>query len=52
MDSSLFSHPIAEQPRPGKFTPDRDERYGSLFLQPAYAAAPPSGDRAEYRPHQ
>ncbi|WP_086853485.1 hypothetical protein [Amycolatopsis kentuckyensis] len=43
MDSSLFSHPLAEQSRPGALTTSQDHRYGSLFLQPVYTPAPPTG---------
>ena len=44
MDSLLFSHPIAEQPRPGTLTTPQEGRYGSLFRQPVYTPAPPSDD--------
>ncbi len=47
MDSSLFSHPIAEQPRPGTLATPQDSRYGSLFRQPVYTPAPASEDDAE-----
>ena len=47
MDSSLFSHPIAEQPRPGTLATPQDSRYGSLFRQPVYTPAPASEDEAE-----
>ena len=36
MDSSLFSHPVAEEPRSETHTAPQGERYGSLFLQPVY----------------
>lgn len=42
-DNSLFSHPIAEQPRPGALTASQEHRYGSLFLQPVYTPAPATG---------
>ncbi|WP_086676407.1 hypothetical protein [Amycolatopsis pretoriensis] len=40
MDSSLFSHPVAEEPRPGTLTTPQDVRYGGLFRQPVYTPAP------------
>jgi hypothetical protein len=43
MDSSLFSHPIAEEPRPGTLTAPQDVRYGGLFRQPVYTPGPSSG---------
>ncbi|MCR6481777.1 hypothetical protein M8542_03000 [Amycolatopsis sp. OK19-0408] len=52
MDSSLFSHPIAEQPRPGTLTTPQDSRYGSLFRQPVYTPAPASGDETERLPQR
>ncbi|SFW78955.1 hypothetical protein [Amycolatopsis australiensis] len=36
MDISLFSHPVVEEPRAGGLSKPQDDRYGSLFLQPAY----------------
>ena len=36
----MFSHPIAEQPRPGALTTSPDDRYGSLFRQPVYTPEP------------
>ncbi len=42
MDSSLFSHPIAEEPRPGTLTTPQDVRYGGLFRQPVYTPEQPS----------
>jgi hypothetical protein len=50
MDSSLFSHPIAEQPRPGTLTTPQDSRYGSLFRQPVYTPAPATDDETEPTP--
>ncbi|OXM66224.1 hypothetical protein [Amycolatopsis vastitatis] len=50
MDSSLFSHPVVELPRPGALTAPQDFRYGGLFRQPAYTPAPPSDGAAEPRP--
>ncbi|MBE8517382.1 hypothetical protein ILP97_07660 [Amycolatopsis sp. H6(2020)] len=44
MDSSMFSHPVAEQPRPGALTTSQGDRYGSLFLQPVYTPAPSTDD--------
>ncbi|RSM35552.1 hypothetical protein DMA12_43790 [Amycolatopsis balhimycina DSM 5908] len=46
MDSSLFSHPIAEQPRPGALTASPEDRYGSLFRRPVYTPAPSTGGGA------
>ncbi|MEU0791070.1 hypothetical protein ABZ342_13460 [Amycolatopsis sp. NPDC005961] len=43
MDSSLFSHPVTEESRPGARTAPQADRYGSLFRQPAYTS-PPSDD--------
>ena len=43
MDSLLFSHPTAEQPRPGALTASSEHRYGSLFRQPVYTPAPSTG---------
>ncbi|MFC5097016.1 hypothetical protein [Amycolatopsis plumensis] len=40
MDTALFSHPVVEEPRPGTLTAPEDNRYGGLFLQPAYPSAP------------
>ena len=40
MDSSLFSHPVAEEPRPGTPSAPQGDRYGSLFRQPVYTPAP------------
>jgi hypothetical protein len=40
MDSSLFSHPAAEEPRPEALTAPQEGRYGSLFLQPVYTPEP------------
>lgn len=42
VDSALFSHPVAEEPRPEALTAPQDQRYGSLFLQPVYPAEPVS----------
>ncbi|MFJ9779542.1 hypothetical protein ACIRSS_08160 [Amycolatopsis sp. NPDC101161] len=42
MDSSLFSHPIAEELRPGTLTTPQDVRYGGLFRQPVYTPSPSS----------
>jgi hypothetical protein len=44
LDSSLFSHPVAEQPHADALTTPQDARYGSLFLQPSYTPAPASDD--------
>ncbi|MGW4057680.1 hypothetical protein ACWEGE_05350 [Amycolatopsis sp. NPDC004747] len=52
MDSSLFSHPIAEQPRPGTLTTPQDSRYGSLFRQPVYTPAPATEDEGEHAPRR
>ncbi|VVJ24870.1 Uncharacterised protein [Amycolatopsis camponoti] len=41
MDSSLSSHPVAEEPRPGALTAPQDDRYGKLFRQPVFT--PPAG---------
>ncbi|WP_329048837.1 hypothetical protein OG738_39840 [Amycolatopsis sp. NBC_01488] len=51
MDSSLFSHPVAEEPRSGAFAAPQDDRYGNLFRQPVYTPAPPADDAAEPAPH-
>jgi hypothetical protein len=40
---TLFSHPVAEQPRPEALTTSQDDRYGSLFLQPVYTPDRPGG---------
>ncbi|WP_143268661.1 hypothetical protein [Amycolatopsis vastitatis] len=40
---TLFSHPVAEQPRPEALTTSQDDRYGSLFLQPVYTPAHTGG---------
>ncbi|MET7995833.1 DUF5994 family protein [Amycolatopsis sp. NPDC005232] len=50
LDNPLFSHPIAEQPRPGALTTSQDDRYGKLFLQPGYE--PGSDTETETRPHR
>ena len=52
MDSSLFSHPVAEEPRPGALATPQDNRYGSLFLQPFYTPAPASGGPNDPAPRQ
>lgn len=52
MDSSLFSHPVAEEPRPGARTAAQDDRYGNLFRQPAYTSAPADDDAPEPAPRQ
>ncbi|OXM68613.1 hypothetical protein [Amycolatopsis vastitatis] len=52
MDSSMFSHPIAEQPRPGALTASQDYRYGSLFLQPVYTPAPSTDGANEPGPQR
>ncbi|VVJ22126.1 Uncharacterised protein [Amycolatopsis camponoti] len=51
MDSSLFSHPIAEEPRPGALTAPQESRYGNLFRQPVYTPAP-SDDTSGPAPRQ
>ncbi|ADJ47956.1 hypothetical protein AMES_6131 [Amycolatopsis mediterranei S699] len=43
MDSSLFSHPAAEEPHPEALTAPQESRYGSLFLQPVYTPEPAPG---------
>ncbi|WP_020643886.1 hypothetical protein [Amycolatopsis balhimycina] len=40
---NLFSHPVAEEPRPEALTTSQGDRYGSLFLQPVYTPAQPDG---------
>ncbi|MDQ7803091.1 hypothetical protein Q5425_05085 [Amycolatopsis sp. A133] len=40
MDSALFSHPVAEEPRPGALAAPQSDRYGSLFRQPVYTPEP------------
>jgi hypothetical protein len=52
VDSSLFSHPVAEEPRPGALTTPQDNRYGSLFLQPFYTPEPRSEDQTEPAPQR
>ena len=52
MDSSLFSHPVAEEPRSEAFTAPQDGRYGNLFRQPVYSPAAPSDDAPEPAPRQ
>ncbi|WP_410608160.1 hypothetical protein [Amycolatopsis sp. lyj-109] len=52
MDSSLFSHPIAEQSRPGTLTAPQESRYGGLFRQPVYSPAPAAEDEAERSPRR
>ncbi|WP_410645414.1 hypothetical protein [Amycolatopsis sp. lyj-346] len=47
MDISLFSHPVAEEPRPGTLTTPQESRYGSLFRQPVYTPEPSSGGSTE-----
>ncbi|RSM43842.1 hypothetical protein DMA12_17995 [Amycolatopsis balhimycina DSM 5908] len=51
-DSSLFSHPVIEEPHPGALTAPQEHRYGSLFLQPVGTAAPPSGGNAGSGPQR
>ncbi|MGW4396304.1 hypothetical protein ACWEHA_13515 [Amycolatopsis nivea] len=43
MSAPLFSHPVAESPRPDVLVRPQEDRYGGLFRQPA--ASP--GDRTE-----
>jgi hypothetical protein len=50
VDSSLFSHPVAEQVRPGALIKPQDNRYGGLFRQPFYTPAPPADDETEPAP--
>jgi len=53
LDSSLFSHPVADEPHPGALTTPQDSRYGSLFLQPSYTPSPSSDvDEHEPRPQR
>jgi hypothetical protein len=52
MDSSLFSHPVTEEPRPGAFTAPQGERYGGLFRQPVYAPEPRSEEAPEPGPQR
>ncbi|MEV6639045.1 hypothetical protein [Amycolatopsis sp. NPDC051371] len=52
MDSSLFSHPVAEEPRSEALSAPQDDRYGSLFRQPAYSPAPFSDEATEPAPRQ
>ena len=52
MDSSLFSHPVAEEPRAGAFAAPQDDRYGSLFRQPVYTPALPSDDSEPDEPRR
>lgn len=51
MDSSLFSHPVAEEPRPGALTAPQDDRYGNLFRQPVYTPDRRPDDATEPAPH-
>ncbi|MEU7790258.1 hypothetical protein [Amycolatopsis sp. NPDC049159] len=46
MDSSLFSHPVTEEPRPEARTAPQDDRYGNLFRQPEYTPEPVEPRRA------
>ncbi|WP_370938155.1 hypothetical protein [Amycolatopsis sp. cg13] len=48
VSTPLFSHPVAEPPRPGALVLPQDERYGGLFRQPA--ASP--GEREEPQPRE
>ncbi|GHF90630.1 hypothetical protein GCM10017567_00750 [Amycolatopsis bullii] len=52
MDTALFSHPVVEEPRPGTLTAPEDNRYGGLFLQPAYRSAPAVGTETSPGPHR
>jgi hypothetical protein len=52
MDSSLFSHPVVELPRPGALTAPQDFRYGGLFRQPVYTPALPSDGATEPGPQR
>jgi hypothetical protein len=52
MDSSLFSHPVAEEPRPEALTAPQGDRYGNLFRQPVYTPAPHSDDAPEPAPQR
>ncbi|WP_410612525.1 hypothetical protein [Amycolatopsis sp. lyj-109] len=45
-DSSLFSHPVAEEPRPEAVTAPQENRYGNLFLQPVAPASTRAHDRS------
>ncbi|MFB9926721.1 hypothetical protein ACFORO_07415 [Amycolatopsis halotolerans] len=44
VSTPLFSHPVAEPPRPGALVLPQDERYGGLFRQP--------GEREEPQPRE
>ncbi|MYW89995.1 hypothetical protein G3I59_05010 [Amycolatopsis rubida] len=46
VSTPLFSHPVAEPPRPGALVLPQDDRYDGLFRQPAG----PSGERKEPQP--
>ncbi len=46
VDSSLFSHPVTEEPRPEARTAPQDDRYGNLFRQPEYTPEPVEPRRA------
>ncbi|WIV56047.1 hypothetical protein [Amycolatopsis nalaikhensis] len=52
MDGALFSHPVAEEPRSATSTTPQDDRYGSLFRQPAYTPAPSSEGTADPGPRR
>ncbi|ATY16375.1 hypothetical protein CU254_15015 [Amycolatopsis sp. AA4] len=40
VSSPLFSHPVAESPRPGALVRPQEDRYGGLFRQPGSPASP------------
>lgn len=52
MDSSLFSHPVVEQPGPEALATPQHNRYGGLFLQPFYTPESPVDSEPEPAPRQ
>jgi hypothetical protein len=52
LDSSLFSHPVVEEPGPEASTTPQHNRYGGLFLQPFYTPELPSDEPDEPAPRQ
>ncbi|MGW7535429.1 hypothetical protein [Amycolatopsis sp. NPDC054798] len=48
VSTPIFSHPVAETPRPGALVRPQDDRYGGLFRQPVA----PASDRKDPQPHE
>ena len=46
--STEFSHPLVDETRPGMVPPPREDRYGTLFLQPAYDTPPATDDWSDW----